>query len=309
MKQQLLLLALLFSISINAKETVEEKKSLSATDLSEHGQKWAKQVTQKLSKDELTLLANYLYFNFLTTRYDFLINTSFTACQNNLTQMQFLIHGNTDNAHKCAEIMAKQIMFLNEEAIPLRSYANKAAQACFEHIEDSEYTALKKIIVNLQQYSTSALNQFIQQDWPKSITKLFSDCSEAMKKESEKLSACQNNLAAKTAMEFDDETDCTLYGEQFHQAINAADLSYASYLILLAQTLNVKSMSADILNISAIIYNLFYNHLMESMKANKKFGSCPIMFDENGLIEEDDQDETLAAIDEKFNVNKRHLKK
>lgn len=309
MKKQLFLLTLLLSVFASAKESVEEKKTLTSQDLSEHGQKWAKQVIQKLNKEELTLLANYLYFNFLTTRYDFLIRTSIIVCQNNLTNMQYLMLSRTEEAQKCADIISKQMHFLNEEAMPLKSHAGKAAQACFEHIEDSEFTALKKVIVNLQQYSNTALNQFIQQDWPKAITKLFSGCSEMMKKESEKLATCQNNLEAKAAMKFDDEADYDLYGEQFQQAINTAEISYASYLNLLAHTLNVKSMSADIINISAIINNLFYNHLMESMKSNKKIGSCPLMFDENGLIDEDAQDEMLTAIDDKFNASKKHLNK
>lgn len=309
MKKQLLLLTLLLSVFAGAKESAEEKKPLTAQDLSEHGQKWAKQVMQKLNKEEITLLANYLYFNFLATRYDFLIRTSFILCQNNLTNMQYLMLSREEEAQKCADIISQQMLFFNEEAMPLKSYASKAAQACFEHIEDSEFDALKKVIVNLQQYSTSAVNQFISQDWPKSITKLFSGCAEMMKKETEKLATCQNNLEARVTMEFDDETDYDQYGQQFQQAIGAADISYASYLNLLAHTLNVKSMSADIINISAIINNLFYNHLMEAMKSNKKIGSCPIMFDENGLIDEDAQDEMLTAIDEKFNARKQHLKK
>jgi hypothetical protein len=309
MKKQLFLLTLFLSVFAGAKESAEEKKLLTSQDLSDHGQKWAKQVMQKLTKQEVTLLANYLYFNFLATRYDFLIRTSLIVCQNNLTNMQYLMLNREDEAQKCAGIISQQMLFLNEEAMPLKTYAAKAAQACFEHIEDSEFDALKKVIVNLQQYSTSAVNQFISQDWPKSITQLFSGCSEMMKKETEKLATCQNNLEAKVTMEFDDETDYDQYGQQFQQAISAADISYASYLNLLAHTLNVKSMSADIINISAIINNLFYNHLMESMKSNKKIGSCTIMFDENGLIDEDAQDEMLPVIDEKFNARKQHLKK
>ncbi|CAN5129300.1 hypothetical protein BH09DEP1_BH09DEP1_2370 [soil metagenome] len=310
MKRKLVLAALwsISALSTLAKEPASSDiKPLTAQDLSEHGQKWAKQVIQKLSKEELSLLANYLYFNFLTTRYEFLLRTSFISCQNQLTKMQYLVASRPDEAQKCAELIGKQMAMINEEAIPVISYASKAAQACFEHIEDSDYVALKKVIVNLQTYSQSALNQFIHQDWPKAITKLFSTCSESMKKESEKLVNCQNELNAKVNIELNDNQDDEFFGEQFQEAINAAELSYGSYLSLISNTLNVKSMSADILNITAIINNLFYNHLFECLKT-KKINSCDIMFDENGFIEEEDRDEKLAPIDEKFSVNKKHLK-
>lgn len=305
MKKKLILTALLALCSFNvySKELQEtEKKPFSAQDLSEHGKKWAKQVVQKLSEEELSLLANYLYFNFIAARYEYLLRTTLISCQSNITTMQYLIFSREDEAKKAAEAIYKQMAFLNEEVIVLKSYATKASQACFEHIEDSDLTALKKVIAKLQIYSQTAINKFIYQDWPKAITKLFSNCAETMKKESEKLASCQSNLHSKTLLEFSDidSEDYQECGEQFQQAIAAAETSYASYLLLINQTLNVKSMSADILNISGIIYNIFYNHLLESMKSTKKMGSTPMMFDETGFIDEDDRTETLSIIDRKI---------
>lgn len=307
MKKQLLILGLIFSFHSFTKEAEKERKDLTAQDLMEHGQKWAKQMGQKLNQEELLLLANYLYFNFLATRYDYIIQTSFILCQNHLTSMQFLLNSKTDEAYKNAETIAKQLALLTQEAIPLRSYTEKASQACFEHIEDSDLPALKKVITNFQQYASGAVNQFIQQDWPKSITMLFSKCAESMKNESEKLVICQKDLENKAHIDTFLDTP-ELIGENFQQAINSAHMCYASYLTLIAHTLNVKSMSADILNISALIYNMFYNALLDQMKTTKKMVDCPLMFDENGFIEEDDQDEYLLPLDEKFSVNKKHLK-
>lgn len=309
MKKQLLFIALLYTGYNLAKEPENnQKKQLSAQDLADHGKKWAKQTVQKLSKEELSLLANYLYFNFIQTRYEYIIRTSLLTCQSNLSALQFLVNNKPEETTKNAQTLIQQLSALTQEVIPARAYAAKAVQACFEHIEDSDFEELKKVIVKLQSYSSSALNQFIQQDWPKAITKLFSDCAENMKKESEKLTLCQNELTLKANLEIDDIDDLDAISNNFNQAINAADASYSSYLVLLTHTLNVKSMSADILNISALINNIFYNHLLESMKT-KKIGSCPIMFDENGYIEEDDQDETLLPLDDKFTINKKHLAK
>lgn len=300
MKKRLLVLALLYGTSISA---------ISSEDLAEHGKKWAKQMTQKLNKEELTLLANYLYFNFLATRYEYLIRTNLILCQNQLTALQYLVNSNEENAQKNANSLIQQMAFLNNEAVPVRSYAHKAAQACFEHIEDAELPALKKVITNFQQYSTEAVNQFIQKDWPKAITKLFSTCADQMKQHADKLASCQTDLATKGALELDEDADdAELYGDAFQQAIATADLSYATYLTLLSHTLNVKSMSADILNINAIIYNIFYNHLLEALKSNKKMNSLSIMFDENGLIDEEDQDELLIPLDDKFSIHKKHIK-
>lgn len=306
MKKKLLLLSLTYTFFIGAATT--EKKPLSSEDLVEHGKKWSKQVVQKLDKEELALLANYLYFNFLNARYDNLINTGFILCQNNLINMQYALNSNEENALKNSDAIIKQAAFLQGEAIPARSYANKAAQGCFEHIEDTDLPALKKVIANFQQYSTSVLNQFIQQDWPKAITKLLSTCADNMQKAADKLVACQVDLSTKSALESDTDNDAEFYGQNFQQAIATADLSYTTYLGLISHTLTVKSMSADILNITAIINNIFYNQLLETLKSNKKAGSLPIMFDENGFIEEDDQDETLAPLDEKFTIHKKHLK-
>lgn len=306
MKKKLLFLALLYSGYSFAKEPENQKKALSAQDLADHGKKWAKQTVQKLNKEELALLANYLYFNFIQIRYEYMIRTSLLTCQSNLSALQFLVNNRPEETNKNAETLIQRLSALIQEAIPARAYATKAAQACFEHIEDSDFEELKKVIVKFQSYSTSALNQFIQQDWPKAITKLFSDCAQNMKNEAEKLTMCQNELKLKANLEIDDIDDLDAISNNFNQAINAADASYSSYLVLLTHTLNVKSMSADILNITALINNIFYNHLFESMKT-KKMSLFPIMFDENGYIEEDDQDENLPPLDDKFTIDKKHF--
>lgn len=307
MKKQLLIVGLIFSFSSFTKEA--EKKDLTAQDLIEHGQKWAKQMAQKLNQEELLLLANYLYFNFLATRYDYIIQTSFINCQNNLTSMQFLLNSSTDETYKNAESLVNQMALLTQEAMPLRVYTAKASQACFEHIEDSDLPALKKAISNLQQYTSGATNQFIQQDWPKAITMLFSKCAETMKNESEKLVICQKDLEHKANIDPASLDTPEMIGENFNQAINSAHMCYATYLSLIAHALNVKSMSADILNITALIHNIFYNALLDQMKTTKKMIDLPLMFDENGFIDEEDQDEYLLPLDEKFSVNKKHLKR
>lgn len=305
MKKQLLIFGLFFTTCAFSKET--SNKELSAQDLAEHSQKWAKQTVQKLNKEELQLLANYLYFSFLSTRYEYIIRTSFIQCQNQLTAMQFLSNTREADTYKSAEVLKKQLDLLTQEAIALRTYASKAAQVCFEYIEDSNFEELKKVIVKFHNYSSSAINQFIQQDWPKAITKLFSTCAENMKKESEKLAAFQNDMHVKANLDSSSMDNLEMFGDNFHQAINIADASYASYLTLISHTLNVKSMSADILNISALINNFFYNNLLENMRMTKKMNACPIMFDQNGFIEEEDQDEILLPLDEKFAVNKKHI--
>lgn len=306
MKKQLLILAILMlpTLLIARKAEIEEKP-LSVTVLSEHGQTWAKQMIQKLDKEELELLANYLYFNFLTTRCEYILRTSLFTSQVKLPGIAYLIDTNEAEAHKTAEAIVQQIVLLNETLIPARAHAIKAAQACLEYIEDSEFIELKKVISKFQNYSKSALNQFIHQDWSKNITKLIINCANSIKQESEKLTPYHGQLNNIASLELSEDTEADAQcAAQFQDAIKIAESSYASCLNLLGNNLNAMSMSNDIANISAIINQIFYNHLLESFKS-KKMGSFTLMFDENGLIEEDDRTEKLIAIADQFIIGKK----
>ncbi len=302
----LLVICLSLNISLIAKKTPQvEEIPLSMEVLSEHGQTWAGQIIQKLDQEELSLLANYLYFNFLATRCDHILRASLYSCQTKLPGISFLVDSYEGEAYKSIDMICKQMVLLKENIISARAKAIKAAQACFEYIEDSEYIQLKKIIAKFQNYSKSATNQFIHQDWDKNIMKHISNCAKAIKQESEKLTPYHTDLNKIVSLEISQEREeDELCGAQFQDALKIAESSYASCLNLLGNSLNVMSMSSDISNISAIINQIFYNHLLETLKSKRK-GSIAIMFDENGLIEEEDRDDKLVTINEKFTIGKK----
>lgn len=307
MKKQLLMVTLLsLSGNLVAKKAPQtEEKPLSVEILSEHGQTWAGQMTQKLDQEELALLANYLYFNFLTTRCDHMLRVGLYLCQTNLPKVSFLVDSNEGETYKTIDTICQHMGSLKENIIPIRANAIKAAQACFEHIEDSEYTQLKKVIAKFQMYSKSAVNQFIHQDWEKNIIKIISSCANTIKQESEKLTPYHADLNKIASLEISEEREeDALCAAQFQDALKIAESSYASCLNLLGNSLSVISMSSDISNIAAIINQIFYNHLLETLKS-KKIGSIAIMFDENGLIEEEDRSDKLLVIGEKFAIGKK----
>ncbi|MCP6757133.1 hypothetical protein NL533_36445, partial [Klebsiella pneumoniae] len=58
----------------------------------------------------------------------------------------------------------------------------------------------------------------------------------------------------------------------------------------------IRSMSVDLLNITTLTNKMFYQALFANALKKNRF---EIMFDQNGLIEEDDRDEELPSLDGK----------
>ena len=67
-------------------------------------------------------------------------------------------------------------------------------------------------------------------------------------------------------------------------------------------------MSGDLLSICALYNKLFYNTLHQALKDNETMFPVYLMFDEDGLIEEDDRNEELPLLGDKLAPNKKHLK-
>ncbi len=324
MKKNLLLLALLFATPLFAakaktKEKEIEKKEvevevetptqetpLSSKDLMADADAWAKQLPKKLSPEECKLLINYLYFNFLTARYDYLIRVTLIANYAQSSMMEQLLVTNEDEALKQMEVTMQRMAQLHGHLVPVRIYANQAAQACFEHIGESKFTELKKVIAAFQEYSKKSVDTLMSQDWPKSINRLITRCVESLEKDSKLLPQSLEALQEAVALDAnDEEVDVATYAEHFQQVLKAADLAVGSCFSMAGHAMNIRSMAADITNIQATIYNIFYNSLFKKISTKKE--KLYILFDEDGLIDEDEQDELLMLLDEKFKIDKKHF--
>lgn len=283
----------------------EKTEKMTSEDLFQDAQEWAPQTINKLSAEECNLLANYLYFNFLINRYEFLLKSQLIANYSKIISLNYLIQNNEQEARKSAQIVSENCILLQQQILPMRTYASKAAAACYAYIEESDFTALKKCIVNFQNYSRTALNEFIKQDWPHAITQLINVCAEMIDKEHEKLTSCSATL--KHIQAIDKNNKELAYHKQFDTALNYAELAFNSLNTIGVGTINVKSMAADILNINVVIHTMFYNMLLKNLKTSKKNRSCMVMFDENGYIEPEDREEALQMLDEKFTIDPKHL--
>lgn len=305
MKKKVLLLSLLLCSPIAGATQDNAPDKLTSEDLLEDAQAWAPQTIAKLSPEECALLANYLYFNFLSHRYDFLLKSSIISNYTKILSLNYVIATNDQEARKAAQVISENCTTLMQQILPLRAYATKAAAACYSHIEESDYVALKKSIVAFQNYSRAVMNEFIKQDWPHAITQLINACSETIDKEHEKLTGCSTVLKHVQAVEKD--TKDLAYTKQFEMALSNADQAFNTLSTIGVGAINVKSMAADIVNINVVIHTVFYNMLLKNLKSNKKIRSCMIMFDQNGYIEPEDRDETLQMLDEKFTIDPKHL--
>lgn len=306
--KKLLLLSLSFLMSMNTFCTDEsestEQKKLTAKDLQDHALFWANQLP-KLSKDEIALLANYLYFESLMTNYECDAREALLTFHTASIYLNKQLMTSEDDAKTTATNTALLLKELKEELFPARNYAVKAYHACLNEIEKSDFTTLKKVVISFQQYSRAVIAQFIKQDKP-TIENVIQNCKKSLEMHLKKMGECESALQAiidgknpyiKEGMNVDTA--------DMDVAISAADTCLGCMNEMTLACATMRSMSVDMLRISLLTDKLFYQMLYDGIK---KDGKIDILFDENGLIDEDDRDETLPSFDnKKITIHKRHL--
>lgn len=304
MKKFLLSLLVMSAGLTLCSEKEEEPSKLTIKDIEGHSAFWVKQIPQ-LEPDELALLSNYLYFESLVTTYEALARQALITIHTASIHLNRQLATNESEAKIIASNTATTLHELTTELLPARMYANKSAQACLKEIEKSDFTTLKKMVVNYQQYSRAIIAQFIKQDKP-SIEAMVSNSTKSIEQQLKKMNECQITLQSildhknpylKEGMDADvADLDVSLAcADGCLGAMNEMTLACAA----------MRSMSVDLLNISTLTNKLFYQALYD--KLIKKSG-IEIMFDQNGLIEEDDRDEVLPGLDaKKMTVHKKHL--
>lgn len=213
---------------------------------------------------------------------------------------------NEMEAKNIAMNTSAQLRELMEQLLPMRAYASKSWHSCMSEIEKSDYVMLKKIIVSYQQYSRAIIEQFIKQD-RSSIENIISNCQKSLNGNLEKINQCNSLLQAildhkNPYVKEDSNVDVI----DMDVALAAADTALACMNEMTAMCSSVKSMSVDLLNINLIMNQIFYGTLYETLKKDKEL-PIALMFDENGLIAKENQDEVLPAVENnKITINKKH---
>lgn len=304
MKKLLISLVFISSSIVFCSEKAEEPTKITIKDIEEHAAFWVKQLP-KLDPDEMALLANYLYFESLVSTYESAARQALITIHTASIHLNRQLVTNEPEAKTIAINTANTLLELKDELLPARSYATRAAQACLKEIEKSDFTTLKKLVVSYQQYSRAIIAQFIKQDKP-SIEAMVNNGNKSIEQQLKKMNECQGafqsiidhkNPYIKEGMDAD-VTDLDV-------SLACADACLGAMNEMTLACASIRSMSVDLLNISTLTNKIFYQALYTSII---KKGAYEIMFDQNGLIEEDERDEELPGLDAKrMTVHKKHL--
>lgn len=309
MKKYLILFTSLSLIATSYNTTATEQNEnsnvtkISAGDIAAHAQFFVKNLPQ-LQNEEVEELLNFFYFGFLSTHYESAARLSLLSIHNSSIIMNRQLLQSEDEAGKTALRNARQERLLKEELLPLRKYGAIGFQTCLKDIEKSDYTTLKELVVNLQQYCKPVIAQFIKQDKP-SIEKIIENSYKTLNGYMEKLTSYTDTFKAILDQKnpyLKEGMDPDVAGLDVSIALADATLT-ATNDITLAVTA-IKAMSVDVLRINTLISRIFYNTLYESLSADQK-SKFMIMFDLNGLIPVDKRTEKLVLLDEDFIVNKK----
>jgi len=292
------------SLSYASENAESENSKLTAKVLEEHALFWVKQLPQ-LNTDERALLSNYFYFESLMSTYECAARHALITIHTASTRINKQLMSNESEAKTIALNTASMLQELTTDFLPGRSYALKASQACLNAIEKSDFTTLKKVIVNYQQYTRAVLAQFVKQDKP-AIETIIKNAQSSLEANLKKMNECDQtfqlilnnkNPYVKEGMDAD-MVDLDV-------ALAAGDACLSCMNEMMLTCVGIRSMSVDLLNISVLINKLFYHTLYQ---ATQDHGTIYSMFDEHGFIEEDERDEILPAFDtQKIVIHKKHL--
>lgn len=300
----LLSLTLFFCLHAEDTEKKEPISTLSAQDIMGHADFWVNNLP-KLTQKEISLLANYLYFDFLFTLYELQARRALISFPTQFYAMNVQLLQNEAEARKISLGLSAQFKQLSQEFLPLRLYANKSLQAAGKTIENSDYKTLKELILNNRNYTQAIVAQFIKQD-KAAIDKLITQEHQSLITHLEKLNSYKDTMEAI----LDSKNPYLKEGmdpdvANLEVALSLADATLGCINEITTPSILVKAMSLDMLSIVLMISRSFYNALYLSLTQSQK-EKLTIMFDQNGLIDSSQQDELLELLDESFTVSKKH---
>lgn len=307
MKKSALLLLLFFLRSTHCAEQPQANENvMSGEKIIQHAHLWMDQLPF-LDPIQISLLANFLYFDYIASACEAATRAALINICSQTILMNKLLASNESEAHKVAIITANILKQCDEEILPARNYSIKAWQACLTHIENSDHADLKDIIISFQDYGKAVLTQYIKQD-KASIEKTIQNHCNIFESRMQKITECNTALQAildKKNPYIKEGVDRDLADTDV--AIVAADTSLAHLNDLTLHAIAIKSLTIDLVNINTFIFKTFYHVLYEDLVSNNQASSIHLMFDQNGLIAEDQQDEALPNISKEFRIDKKHL--
>jgi hypothetical protein len=308
MKKYTLLLLLFFLSSIRGTEQQPESdgNTISAEKIVEHAHLWFDQLPF-LSPESTSLLANFLYFDYLASACEAAIRAALINIHTQSIVMNKVLTINEPEARKVALYIISQLKQLDEEILSARSYSVKAWQVCLNHIENCDDTDLKDIVTGFQEYGKAVLTQYIKQDKAKIEKPLQEHCT-IFESRIQKLTECNTALQAILDKEnpyVQEGVDRDLADADV--AIIAADTALANLNDLALHAAAIKALTIDIININTFIFKTFYHVFYRGLVENNEAGSIHVMFDQNGLIETDKQDELIPDITKNFRIPQKHL--
>ncbi len=310
MKVRILLASLLLTASLTYTQEdadSQDPQRLSVKEIAEHAAFWVGQLP-KLSQEEYSLLSNYLYLETLSLYYQCVAQRTLISIHTASTLMNKQLAVNEAEAKNIAKKTIKELTELQNELLPARAFLVQANQHCLTAIEQSDYTMLKKIIINYQQYGRAILAQFIKQDKPK-IEKILEQTKTVIDSYVKIMGECSDTLDSVVKNEnpyVKEGIDKDVTDMDVAMTVTDTALSCLNDTTLICAS--TKNMSADLLSICATYHRVFFNILYQALQDNDTLDEVYLMFDENGLIDEDDRSEELQILGDKITLHKSHLK-
>src|ERR1700733_481178 len=306
MKKYVLLLLFSFSCMHAAEKQLPDEKAISAEKIVEHAKLWRDQLPF-LSENSTEVLANFLYFDYLASACEAAIRAALINIHTQSIVMNKVLAVNKDDARKVAVYIMGQLKQIDEEILSAHSYSVKAWQACLNHIENCDDSDLKDIVMGFQEYGKAVLTQYIKQD-KANIEKPLQEHCTIFESRIQKLTECNTALQAildKKNPYVQEGADRDLADADV--AIAAADTVLVNLNDLSLHAVAIKALTVDIININTFIFKTFYQVLSQELAENNELGSLHVIFDANGLIEKDKQDELLPDISKNFRIPQKHL--
>ena len=120
-----------FTLYGQDQESESDIKKISINDISQHAQYWVQQMPS-LAQEEYNLLANLIYFDFLTHSYESLARATLIAIYSQTILMNKQLVNSEADAKKTAIDTSAKLQKLSSELLPLRAYSSKSLKACLD---------------------------------------------------------------------------------------------------------------------------------------------------------------------------------
>lgn len=290
------LLSIFLFIISNAHEQLQR---LSTQDIAQHAQFWTSKYVPELNQEEITLLANILYFNSRLIDEQMKVGNAILFAYVHAGMINNLVIVSEEDAKNVALASAVALRKLKEEYLPARKSDDQVLKHCIDELKKPEFTKLDRIMAEFNEYAQAIIAQFTLQD-SQSIETIISECQTAFTKHAPTLTEVNKLFEAVTEHRNPHVTD---KNKNIEHVVNLQTAIYASEnaITILSDMINnairVKRMAFDVMNISRTISQIFYQTLLHHLEQENRTPIF-IIFNENGIIAPEDRWQDLPNITE-----------